>query len=133
MSKQRNRIGIVNKQKREGKPGSGTTSHKKDPSGEYRRQGTMGGVGLWKKKTETAGTNAGTSETNTSTSSGAAAQPQKTESAAQPQKTESKERRSITKRSAAHTRMKKVTGGTQTQKVAAKGRYRGKGVVDKRP
>ena len=91
----------------------------------------MGGVGLWKKKTETAETNAGTaetnagtSETNASTSSGAAAQPQKTES---------KERRSITKRSAAHTRMKKVTGGTQTQKVAAKGRYRGKGVVAKRP
>jgi len=132
MSKQRNRIGIVNKQKREGKPGSGTTSHKKDPSGEYRRQGTMGGVGLWKKKTETAETNAGTAETNAGTSE-TNASTSSSGAATQPQKTESKERRSITKRSAAHTRMKKVTGGTQTQKVAAKGRYRGKGVVDKRP
>jgi len=122
MSKQRNRIGIVNKQKSEGEPGSGTRGYEKHSSGEYRRQGVSGGVGLWKKETEKEEDK---KESKTELASSG--------SATQPQKTESKERRSITKRSAAHTRMKKVTGGTQTQKVAAKGRYRGKGVVDKRP
>jgi len=41
-------------------------------------------------------------------------------------------RYTITKQSAAHTRMKNVTGGTQTQQTQSKGRYRGRGVVGRR-
>ena len=100
MSKQRNQIGIVNKQKSEGKQGSGTRGYEEHPSGELRRQGASGGVGLWKED--------------------------KKELKTKPLK----EKRTTTKRSAAHTR---IDGKTQTQKVAAKGRYRGRGVVDKRP
>ena len=105
MSKQRNQIGIVNKQKSEGKQGSGTRGYEEHPSGELRRQGASGGVGLWKED--------------------------KKELKTKPLKTKPlKEKRTTTKRSAAHTR---IDGKTQTQKVAAKGRYRGRGVVDKRP
>ena len=50
---------------------------------------------------------------------------------------EAEGRYTITKQSAAHTRMKNVTGGTQTQQTQSKGRYRGsrhrgKGVVGRR-
>ena len=115
---QQNPIGIVNKQRSTGAPGSGTTSHQKNPGSATLRQGVLGGVGVTK-------------------AAEAAPKPTKTK-AAEPSKTkkvkpaEVEGRYTTTKQSAAHTRMKNVTGGTQTQQTQSKGRYRGKGVVGRR-
>jgi hypothetical protein len=115
---QQNPIGIVNKQRSTGAPGSGTKGHQKNPGSGTKRQGVSTGVGVTK-------------------AAEAAPKPTKTK-AAEPSKTkkvkpaEAEGRYTITKQSAAHTRMKNVTGGTQTQQTQSKGRYRGRGVVGRR-
>ena len=116
---QQNPIGKVNKQKGStGAPGSGTRGHQKNPGSGTKRQGVSTGVGVTK-------------------AAEAAPKPTKTK-AAEPSKTkkvkpaEAEGRYTITKQSAAHTRMKNVTGGTQTQQTQSKGRYRGRGVVGRR-
>jgi len=97
---QQNPIGIVNKQKGStGAPGSGTRGHQKNPGSGTMRQGVSGGVGVTK----------------------AAPEPPKVKKKVKP----AEGKYTITKQSAAHTRMKNVTGGTQTQQTQSKGRYRG--------
>ena len=121
---QQNPIGIVNKQRSTGAPGSGTRGHQKNPGSATLRQGVSGGVGV----TEAA--EAAPKPTKTK-----AAEPSKTKKVKKVKPAEG--RYTITKQSAAHTRMENVTGGTQTQQTQSKGRYRGsrhrgKGVVGRR-
>ena len=118
---QQNQIGIVNTQKGStGAPGSGTKGHQKNPGSGTKRQGVSTGVGVTK-------------------AAGAAPKPTKTKAVekgpskkVKPTKVETEGKYTTTKRSAAHTRMKNVTGGTQTQQTQSKGRYRGRGVVGRR-
>ena len=123
---QQNPIGIVNKQRSTGAPGSGTRGHQKNPGSATLRQGVSGGVGV----TEAA--EAAPKPTKTK-----AAEPYREKGPSKKVKKEAEGRYTITKQSAAHTRMKNVTGGTQTQQTQSKGRYRGsrhrgKGVVGRR-
>ena len=111
---QQNPIGIVNKQRSTGAPGSGTTSHQKNPGSATLRQGVSGGVGV---------TEAAPKPTKTK-----AAEPSKTKKV-KPAEAEGKY--TTTKRSAAYKRTG-LAENTQTYKVASKGRYRGKGVVGRR-
>ena len=114
---QQNPIGIVNKQRSTGAPGSGTRGHQKNPGSATLRQGVSGGVGVTK-------------------AAEAAPKPTKTK-AAEPSKTkkvkpaEAEGKYTTTKRSAAYKRTG-LAENTQTYKVASKGRYRGKGVVGRR-
>ena len=116
---QQNQIGIVNTQKGStGAPGSGTKGHQKNPGSGTKRQGVSTGVGV----TEAAG---------------AAPKPTKTKAAekgpsekVKPTKVETEGKYTTTKRSAAYKRTG-LAKNTQTYKVASRGRYRGKGVVDK--
>ena len=115
---QQNPIGIVNKQRSTGAPGSGTRGHQKNPGSATLRQGVSGGVGVTEaapKPTKTKAVEKG---------------PSKKVKKVKPAEAEG--RYTITKQSAAHTRMKNVTGGTQTQQTQSKGRYRGRGVVGRR-
>ena len=122
---QQNPIGIVNKQKSTGAPGSGTTSHQKNPGSATLRQGVSGGVGV----TEAA-PKSPPKATKKRVKKGGKVSKNLTPAEAEGKYT-------ITKQSAAHTRMENVTGGTQTQQTQSKGRYRGsrhrgKGVVGRR-
>ena len=116
---QQNQIGIVNTQKGStGAPGSGTKGHQKNPGSGTKRQGVSTGVGVTEaapKPTKTKAVEKG---------------PSKKVKKVKPAEAEG--RYTITKQSAAHTRMKNVTGGTQTQQTQSKGRYRGRGVVGRR-
>ena len=114
---QQNPIGIVNKQRSTGAPGSGTKGHQKNPGSGTKRQGVSGGVGVTK-------------------AAEAAPKPTKTK-AAEPSKTkkvkpaEAEGKYTTTKRSAAYKRTG-LAKNTQTYKVASKGRYRGRGVVGRK-
>ena len=121
---QQNQIGIVNTQKGStGAPGSGTKGHQKNPGSGTKRQGVSTGVGVTKaaeaapKPTKTKAVEKGPSK-----------KVKKGVPKVKPAEAEGKY--TITKRSAAHTRTGHAEN-TQTHKVASRGRYRGKGVVDK--
>ena len=125
---QQNPIGIVNKQRSTGAPGSGTRGHQKNPGSATLRQGVSGGVGVTEaapKPTKTKAVEKGPSKSTTDFDV-----PARKVKKVKPAEAEG--RYTITKQSAAHTRMKNVTGGTQTQQTQSKGRYRGRGVVGRR-
>ena len=124
---QQNPIGIVNKQRSTGAPGSGTRGHQKNPGSATLRQGVSGGVGVTKTKAVPKPTKVKQTPTKVKQT------PTKVQQKVKP----AEGRYTITKQSAAHTRMENVTGGTQTQQTQSKGRYRGsrhrgKGVVGRR-
>ncbi len=115
MSKQRNQIGIVNKQK--STDPNATRNITVIDGVKWRNYGRTGEGPVRPTKTKVKQTPTKVKQTPTK---GKKVKPAEAEG-----------RHTITKQSAAHTRMKNVTGGTQTQQTQSKGRYRGRGVVDK--
>ena len=134
---QQNPIGIVNKQRSTGAPGSGTRGHQKNPGSGTKRQGVSTGVGVTEaaeaapKPTKTKTTKAKAVEKGPSkkVEEGPSKKVKKGVPKVKPAEAEGKY--TITKRSAAHTRTGHAEN-TQTHKVASRGRYRGKGVVGRR-
>ena len=110
MSKQRNQIGIVNKQKSTDPNASGQKIRSDKDGVRWRNDGRTG-EGPVRPKTKVK-------------------QEKVKQEKVKPTKVETKGKYTTTKRSAAHTRTGHAEN-TQTHKVASRGRYRGKGVVDK--
>jgi hypothetical protein len=147
---QQNPIGIVNKQRSTGAPGSGTTSHQKNPGSATLRQGVSGGVGVTEaaeaapKPTKTK---AAEPYREKGPSKAAEAGPSKKVKKGVPKvkPAEAETGWSRSKAAEAYRRQRKgqekpssgmlVGGseaGTYTKKPKAKGRYRGKGVVGRK-
>ena len=122
MSKQRNQIGIVNKQKSTDPNASGQKIRSDKDGVRWRNDGRTGEGPVRPKQKPVKQTPTKVKQT-----------PTKVQQKVKP----AEGRYTITKQSAAHTRMENVTGGTQTQQTQSKGRYRGsrhrgKGVVGRR-
>ena len=111
MSKQRNQIGIVNKQKSTDPNASGQNKRSVKDGVRWRNDGRTG-EGPVRPKTKVK-------------------QEKVKQEKVKPAKVETEGKYTITKRSAAHKRTGHAEN-TQTYKVASRGRYRGKGVVGRR-
>ena len=115
---QQNQIGIVNTQKGStGAPGSGTKGHQKNPGSGTKRQDISTGVGVTEAAPKPTKTK--TTKVKQTPTKGKKVKPAEAEG-----------KYTTTKRSAAHIRTGHAEN-TQTYKVASRGRYRGRGVVDK--
>ena len=125
---QQNPIGIVNKQRSTGAPGSGTRGHQKNPGSGTKRQGVSTGVGVT-EAAEAAPKPTKTKAAEPYREKGPSKKVKKGVPKVKPAEAEGKY--TTTKRSAAYKRTG-LAKNTQTYKVASKGRYRGKGVVGRK-
>ena len=119
MSKQRNQIGIVNKQKSTDPNASGQKIRSDKDGVRWRNDGRTG-EGPVRPKTKVKQEKVKQEKVK----------PKVKQEKVKPAKVETEGKYTITKRSAAHKRTGHAEN-TQTYKVASRGRYRGKGVVDK--
>ena len=118
MSKQRNQIGIVNKQKSTDPNASGQKIRSDKDGVRWRNDGRTGEGPVRPKQKPVKQTPTKVKQTPTKGKK------------AKPAEVETEGKYTTTKRSAAHTRTGHAEN-TQTYKVASRGRYRGRGVVDK--
>ena len=119
---QQNQIGIVNKQKSTDPNASGQNKRTVKDGVKWRNDGRTGEGPVRPTKQTPKPT-----KTKTTKTKAVEKGPSKK---VKPTKVETEGKYTITKRSAAHTRTGHAEN-TQTYKVASRGRYRGRGVVDK--